>query len=859
MISPWRGILERYRERKRARADRTVRDLVARYQVFRSLLDGNNRAIDLLADLELSLRSREGLADCRAVIGELAEVTGEMVERLVYLDGGGHGGLLETHQRIRGRLEELCAAVPEPPRLPPCLGLDALPPQAQHIAGSKAAALARIGRDGTYAVPAGFVVTVQACRAFLRHGGLQLRLAEILQPHLADEFIPGPVADKVREEIGQAALPPDLAEALRAAGEGFFARGAGLAVRSSSIAEDGKRHSFAGQYATVLNVVDGTGLERAFRTVVASAFSSRSLAYRRQSGLDVFAFDMAVLCLEMVRTRAAGVLLTRAPGAEGEVMLVSAVYGLGEAAVSGAMPADLYFIDRQGRIDRTRSAVAAKTRELVCLPSGGVGERPVDLSRQRVPALEERHLALLAQWGLVLEERESGPQDVEWALAETGTFHLLQARPLTMPGGDAAPGDAASLASGAVRASSGHGTGMVHLARSRKDLELLPDEPIVLVLHQSLPDATAAVAQAAAILVDLGNPADHLSLVARENGIPMLCGLGDATSRFTPGTWLTVDGGAGTVREAAQEAIDEARRRRDEGTERPSADRRPEDPATAEVRELTLPLNLTDAYGPTFASWECRSLHDIVRYVHEKAVLAMFKAGDAALEEGGVPIRAVDLDVPFTVHLIDLGGGLAPAEKPRRRVPPGDVTCLPLRALLKGITTPGLRWGPMGAVNVGSVVSRWMTDGRSARPLGMPNYAIVSRDYLSLNARMDFHFTTIDAVCGPVARSNYVRFRFKGGGTLPVQRERRARCIGIIMEANDFFTFVRSDLVNASLQSVPAARLEEALVVLGRLLGFTRLLDAAMADEENVERVARAFLEGNYGIQAVGESGGAQA
>ncbi len=41
----------------------------------------------------------------------------------------------------------------------------------------------------------------------------------------------------------------------------------------------------------------------------------------------------------------------------------------------------------------------------------------------------------------------------------------------------------------------------------------------------------------------------------------------------------------------------------------------------------------------------------------------------------------------------------------------------------------------------------------------------------------------------------------------------------------------------------------DKLIILGRLLGFTRLLDAVMKDDQRVELVAKAFLEGDYGLK----------
>jgi pyruvate,water dikinase len=122
---------------------------------------------------------------------------------------------------------------------------------------------------------------------------------------------------------------------------------------------------------------------------------------------------------------------------------------------------------------------------------------------------------------------------------------------------------------------------------------------------------------------------------------------------------------------------------------------------------------------------------------------------------------------------------------------------------------------------------------------------MITRDYLNLNARMDYHFTMIDTVCGLNSRANYIRFRFKGGGTSPVQRQRRARFIGEVLQSLDFFSDQRDDLVTGSLVEVCQDVIQERLVTLGRLLGFSRLLDAAMLDDSVPHQVAQAFLEGD--------------
>ncbi len=135
-----------------------------------------------------------------------------------------------------------------------------------------------------------------------------------------------------------------------------------------------------------------------------------------------------------------------------------------------------------------------------------------------------------------------------------------------------------------------------------------------------------------------------------------------------------------------------------------------------------------------------------------------------------------------------------------------------------------------------------MLDGRSERPVGNPNYALAARDYLNLNARVDYHFAMIDAVCGANPRENSIRFRFKGGGTARVQRERRARFVEEVLREEEFYTTRQGDMVTAALVEGSRETVRDRMEMLGRFLGFSRLLDAVMIDDDMPGRVARAFV-----------------
>jgi pyruvate,water dikinase len=106
-----------------------------------------------------------------------------------------------------------------------------------------------------------------------------------------------------------------------------------------------------------------------------------------------------------------------------------------------------------------------------------------------------------------------------------------------------------ALVSG-VPASPGRATGSVRVIRGPHQFdELRPGE--ILVAPLTAPAWTPLFTRAAAVVTDVGSPASHASIIAREYGIPAVVGCGDATARLSTGMQVTVDGSTGNV-EAAE-------------------------------------------------------------------------------------------------------------------------------------------------------------------------------------------------------------------------------------------------------------------------------------------------------------------
>jgi pyruvate,water dikinase len=98
-------------------------------------------------------------------------------------------------------------------------------------------------------------------------------------------------------------------------------------------------------------------------------------------------------------------------------------------------------------------------------------------------------------------------------------------------------------------ASGGTATGLVRVIHGPDEFDLLqPGE--VLVAPMTAPAWTPLFTRAVAVVTDIGSPASHASIIAREYGIPAVVGTGDATARLRTGMRVTVDGSTGNVEPA---------------------------------------------------------------------------------------------------------------------------------------------------------------------------------------------------------------------------------------------------------------------------------------------------------------------
>jgi pyruvate,water dikinase len=299
------------------------------------------------------------------------------------------------------------------------------------LVGGKGANLGELTQAGI-PVPHGFVVTSSAYFRFLEGSQLRATIQERLTGlDVNDSLSLNGIAAEIKSLIAQARVPDEIATDIAAA---YARMGGGLAaVRSSATAEDLAEASFAGQHESYLNVEGATAITDAVQSCWASLFEPRALFYRTGVGFDHASVGIAVVVQQMVQSERSGVMFTVHPVTnDHSQVVIEAVYGLGEAIVSGAVTPDAYIVDKaSGSV--LECQIASQERQLAynnSVTEPGNEWLDVHPDLRSKPKLSEREIAELTSIGARIADHFGCAQDIEWAHAE-GAFHVIQARAVT--------------------------------------------------------------------------------------------------------------------------------------------------------------------------------------------------------------------------------------------------------------------------------------------------------------------------------------------------------------------------------------------------------------------------------------------
>ena len=811
-----------------------------RYHLFKLLLNANNKALDIMTEMEEALMGTWpfGMSFVRSRCTSVSTSVFQIVKNLNDLAPGKYGALFSRFKEIQMKVNPFIS-----PRMLSRDGalvkpLREVDKSMADLVGSKMANLAEIGRQVDFRIPGGFAITAPGYDLFIKHNDLQAEIDQRIQSTNVEQLDQlFSLSASIQQLIMASPLPPDLERAILEQYrflEEEAGKGVRVALRSSALGEDVPGTSFAGQYRSELNV-SGEHILEAYKNVVASKYSLTAMTYRLNRGIRDEEVAMCVGCMQMVDALSGGVMYSRNPlDIRDEAVVINALWGLPKSVVDGSAATDLFVVSRGDSMAIREKVVPVKDQKFVCYPEEGVCRLDVTGEESRSASLTDDQAKELARLAVRIEAYYQRPQDIEWAVDRVGSVVILQCRPLLQKAESAKSrleakdeGRARVLLKGGVTAGSGVGSGPVFIARKDMDALQFPAGG-VLVAEQSLPRWATLLSRAAAVVTEQGSIAGHLANVSREFGVPALFGVDGAMTGLENGRTVTVDADGLRIYEGRVEELlvkTEKPRNLMEGS--------PVFDALKGAAEQIIPLHLLDPDAPAFKAERCRTFHDITRFCHEKSVHEMFQFG----KEHQFPERSSKqllCDVPMQWWVLNLDDGFG-EEVVGRYVKLENIVSIPMLALWEGIVAKPWEGPPpvdgKGLMSVMFEATRntaLVTGGRSA--YGAKNYFIISKNYCSLSSRLGFHFSIVEGLVSERARENYISFQFKGGAADFERRYRRVIFVKELLEEYGFRASVREDNLLSRIEDRDEEFMKSRLRVLGFITIHTRQLDMVMAN-----------------------------
>jgi pyruvate,water dikinase len=742
-----------------------------RYHSFKLLLSANIKSLEIMADIEKALGGSRpfGMSFIRSNCTSISVNVFRMIRKIDSLAPGKYKKLNERFNDIQQSIEQLLTQKRSIKDERLIIPLNAIDKEMADLVGSKMANLGEIKNRLCLKMPAGFAITSYAYERFIEHNDLQAEINRRFQSadvdHMERLYT---LSSEIQQHIIRSTVPGDLADAIMEAWKQIEEETGGditVALRSSAVGEDEAGSTFAGQYRSVLNV-SKENINHAYKEVIASKYSLQAITYRLNKGFKDEDIPMCVGCLAMVDAVAGGVTYSCNPfDMSDDSIFINAAWGLPKSVVDGSDACDLFVISREEPMAVIQQDIRVKERKFVCFSHEGVCRMDLTGSARDLPAIDRGQIYALAELAVKIEDLYAFPQDIEWAIDSDGTIYILQCRPLqqTEMGKkdyrDNLESDKETIiARGGVTASPGSACGTVYLVNRDIDVLQFP-KGAVLVTRQALPRWASLLNRAAAVITEQGSFAGHLANVAREFGTPALFGVDAAMEKMQNGDLVTVDANSLVIYKGKIDYLLTS-----SASKKTLMEGSPVYDTLKQVGRLITPLSLLDPDSLDFTPKNCKTFHDITRFVHEKAVQEMFSFG----KEHNFSERSskqLYYKVPMQWWILNLDDGFK-KEVRGKYVKLENIVSASMLAFWKGFTAipwdgpPAIDGKGLMSVMFQSTVNRSLTPGARSQ-FADRNYFMISKNYCSLTSRLGYHFSILEALVSDRPSENYISFQFR--------------------------------------------------------------------------------------------------
>jgi len=812
-----------------------------RYHSFKLLLNANNRALEVMADIERALQGQQpfGMSFVRSRCTAVSVNVFNMIKNIEKLAPAKYGKLNDRFNNIQQHIDRLLSQKKSMEDERFILPLDAVNKEMTDLVGSKMANLGEIKNRLQIKVPGGFVITAAAYEKFIRENDLQAEIDRRFQSADVDNMERlYTLSSEVQQLIITSGIPDDLAVSIMQAWKHLTSETGDrttLALRSSALGEDTQESSFAGQYRSELNV-SIESIFQAYKEVIASKYSLQAITYRLNRGFKDEDISMCVGCMAMVDAVSGGVMYSRNPvDMRDDSIFINAAWGLPKSVVDGSDACDFIVVSRKVPMEIIREDIKTKKRKFICFPEEGVCRMELTGKNGNLAAIDKNQALDLAELAVKIEEYYATPQDIEWAVTQDGAVYILQCRPLQqmemekrdIPESAMQADQEVVITRGGVTASPGAAFGAVYVVDKGIDMLRFPKGDI-LVTRQALPRWASLLNRSAAVVTEQGGFAGHLANVAREFGVPAVFGMPDAMDRLRHGEMVTVDADSRAIYKGKIESLlikSEKKKNLMHGS--------PVYENLKQVSSFIIPLNLLNPDSTDFNPSNCKTFHDITRFIHEKSVQEMFNFGkEHNFSEKSS--KQLYYHVPMQWWVLNLDDGFK-EEVDGKYVKLENIVSIPMLAFWDGFTAipwdgpPAIDGKGLISVMFQSTTNRALTPGvRSA--YSDRNYFMISKNYCSLSSRLGYHFSIMEALISERSMENYISFQFKGGAADYHRRLKRVYFIGEILEKHGFRIEINEDNLIARVEGQEMDLMKNYLAILGYLTLHTRQLDMIMAN-----------------------------
>jgi len=812
-------------------------ELRKRFDLFRELLVYNNKVLHIIGDLEEKGQG-DFLFDLVYIHQNLEELVFSIkktIEIMIAVGGDKYNKLYSNFQEIEN---QILSFLPGGKRKEPDLYVRIIEDSklTHNLSiGNKNAQLGEMHSLGL-PVPRGFAITAWAYNQVISRNKLQNRISRLLESldiRNHDDLLQA--SKKIRTMIRSSHIPNDIINAVMKEYDRFeniSSSGEYIAMRSSAIGED-SLFTFAGQYSSFLNVAKDEILKK-YLDILASKFTANAIYYFLSHSMEEAELAMSVGCMEMVDAQASGVVYSRDPlDISNDLISIHSVFGLGPYLVEGIITPDVFYVNRNS-LKVVKKTINRKDKELILGQEKGTINNEVENSRQKTPSISEEVAVELAKMAIELEDHYHQPQDIEWALdRNSGKIVLLQSRLLhAVPIKNASKEIDSSkykvLISNGLTVCPGSGGGPITRIDSTSDIQKVQKGDVV-ITHFPSPRLIEVLEKASAIVTELGSGASHFAALARENRVPTLVGVGEILSKLEDGHLVTVDAGLGKVFDGYHKNYIKATK-----PDYALFDDTPIFKILRKIMNYIAPLNLVNPTDPEFRISNCKTIHDITRFTHQRGIEEIFNhakllgslgAADGLLKSSiPIPVKILNLDRKPSYWKTSVSEKTIPSDH--------------LQNFWNGILEEGwpeLHPDPQRF----TAVSASTGGNQRAAQFTENSFAVIFDEYMLISLRLGFHFTSVEAFIGDDPENNYIRVHYKGGGAAPDRRQRRISLLETLLSRMGFVNSVRSDFINSSLENVDKKRSSKILYQLGRLTMLTKQLDMALSND----RVASWYTE----------------